>query len=534
MSRLTIPTSTPHQQSPTVGSSFEATRRCIAFSSPAGRFRGMSDETDQLTDQELPSLIQAAYAPDTFQDLSATWATQLSEHMSAIMSGEGRVLNWSDPQELVDAASGMMHSPAGHSFSELIETALASGQNLHHPRYIGHQVPASIPSAALFDATGTVTNQPMAICEMGPWGTAVERAVLRALQKKIGWNPETCAGLLTSGGSLANMTALLTARNVCFPEAWQQGVPDHAVIVAQADAHYCVTRSAGILGIGTQRIVAAPLDDRRRMNPQQLDGILCKLKADGKKVIAVAAAACATPIGAFDPLDDIANVCEKHDVWLHVDAAHGGGTLMSSTHRTLVNGIERADSIVWDAHKMMFVPALCAAVLYRNKEHRYAAFQQDAPYLFDPSSPGLAEFDSGISTVECTKRTLGFGLWGMWSMYGEELFEQLIDHTFALTAFFHRQLTEAADFQPLHSPQCNIQVFRFVPESMAAASNEDISALQLRVRRALIESGDYYIVQTKLDGQAALRVTIINPLTTRTDLIELLNAIRRMADQTAD
>ena len=204
---------------------------------------------------------------------------------------------------------------------------------------------------------------------------------------------------------------------------------------------------------------------------------------------------------------------------------------MSSTHRSLLKGIDRADSIVWDAHKMMFVPALCAAVLYRNREHRYVAFQQDAPYLFDPSSPGLAEFDSGISTVECTKRTLGFGLWGIWSMYGEELFEQLIDHTFSLTGFLHRQLIEAPDFQPLHEPQCNIQVFRYLPESMRNATEQDISALQLRVRRTLIESGRYYIVQTKLDGQAALRVTVINPLTTRGDLVELLNAIRNCDKQ---
>lgn len=481
--------------------------------------------------EELPPLIKVAYAPETFQNLSAEWARQLSTHMTSVMSGEGRVLNWIDPQQLVDAATDMMQGDRNEEFSTLIAAALSSGQNLHHPRYIGHQVPASVPPAALFDAMGTVTNQPMAICEMGPWGTAVERAVLHALQRKVGWNPDSCSGLLTSGGSLANLTALLTARNICFPDAWQQGVPNNAVIVTQADAHYCVARSAGILGIGTQNIVAAPLDDRRRMDAEQLDQILSRLKSVGKTVMAVAAAACATPIGAFDPLNLVADVCQKHCVWLHVDAAHGGGTLMSSTHRSLLKGIDRADSIVWDAHKMMFVPALCAAVLYRNREHRYVAFQQDAPYLFDPSSPGLAEFDSGISTVECTKRTLGFGLWGIWSMYGEELFEQLIDHTFSLTGFLHRQLIEAPDFQPLHEPQCNIQVFRYLPESMRNATEQDISALQLRVRRTLIESGRYYIVQTKLDGQAALRVTVINPLTTRGDLVELLNAIRNCDKQ---
>ena len=111
------------------------------------------------------------------------------------------------------------------------------------------------------------------------------------------------------------------------------------------------------------------------------------------------ACACATPTGAFDPLNDIADVCAEHGVWLHVDAAHGGAAVLSDRHRHLVAGLERADSVVWDAHKMLFVPGLCAFVLYRDKAHRFEAFQQDAPYLFDPTAPGLAEYDSGMKTV---------------------------------------------------------------------------------------------------------------------------------------
>ena len=239
------------------------------------------------------------------------------------------------------------------------------------------------------------------------------------------------------------------------------------------------------------------------------------------------ACACATPTGAFDPLDDIADVCGRHGVWLHVDAAHGGAAVLSDRHRHLVAGLERADSVVWDAHKMLFVPGLCAFVLYRDKAHRFEAFRQDAPYLFDPAAPGLAEYDSGMKTVECTKRAAAFGLWGVWSLFGRQLFADMVDVTFALGRSFYEKLQAADDFVPLNDPECNIVVFRHVPAALRDASPERLGDFQLELRRRIIESGDFYIVPFKRDGIGALRVTIINPLTTPAHLDGLMDALRR-------
>src|SRR5262249_43266672 len=138
------------------------------------------------------------------------------------------------------------------------------------------------------------------------------------------------------------------------------------VLVAHADAHYSVTRSAGILGLGTNQIVVAALDDRRRMDPNRLEESLRDLRSRGVPIVAVVATSCATPIGAFDELVDIADICRRHEVWLHVDAAHGGAVAFSPRHRHLLDGIELADSVVCDAHKMMFMPALCAMLFYRQ------------------------------------------------------------------------------------------------------------------------------------------------------------------------
>jgi L-2,4-diaminobutyrate decarboxylase len=486
-----------------------------------------------MTGLSETSDIHAAYSADNFKTAAQVWLELLGEHMARVTSGDSPVLNWNEPaaairlaeQFLVEGSQFTNSDSLMQRFRCIMQQMLDSGQNLHHPHYIGHQVPASVPLAGLFDAIGSVTNQVMAIYEMGPWSTAVEHALVRALCGKVGWDADASSGLLTHGGSLANLTALLTARNVMLPDIWERGVPEDAVLVAHADAHYCVTRSAGILGIGTAQVVRAKLDDQRRIDAALLEETLAKLRRENRPIIAVSACACATPTGAFDPLSDIADACRRHDVWLHVDAAHGGSLLMSRTHRHKLAGIEQADSLVWDAHKMLFVPALCAAVLYREKNHQFETFRQDAPYLFDPSEPGMAEIDSGMRTIECTKRATGFGLWGIWSLMGDAVFEQMVDHVIDLATQFHGMLDTAVDFEPLHEPECNIVAFRHLPESLRGREPETMDWFQRELRSRLIRSGRFYIVQTQLGQHAALRIAIMNPITTADDLKELLDAL---------
>jgi L-2,4-diaminobutyrate decarboxylase len=364
---------------------------------------------------------------------------------------------------------------------------------------------------------------------MGPWATAAEWALVDRLGEQLGWRPGQFAGLATHGGSLANLTALLTARNVTLGDCWRRGVSRPGpppVMVVQADAHYSVSRAAAMIGLGTDQVLRVGLDQRRRMDPNRLDEALGELRKRKQPIVAVVACACATPIGAFDPLSDIADVCRRHDVWMHVDAAHGGAACFSSRHRHLVDGLHLADSLVWDAHKMLFVPALCAFVFYRNKSHTFETFRQEAPYLFDPAAPGLAEYDSGLRTVECTKRAATFGLWGLWSLFGPRLFSDLVDVTFDMGRVFYEKLKAAPDFEPLHEPQCNIVVFRYAPEALRNAQPSRLSWCQFELRRRLIESGQFYIVSASIDGVGALRATIINPLTTPDLLDQLLDAIR--------
>lgn len=491
------------------------------------------------SDADRLARIRAAFHPNLLRDLGYRLVDRLSQHLESAQASEGRVLNWGEPLDYIAQAGRALDTGSlpivdssqtvvAERFDTLVNEMLSHGHNLHDPHYIGHQVPAPVPIAGWFDAVGSVTNQVMAIYEMGPWATAVERALVQRLGESIGWPTDSFSGFVTHGGSLANLTGLLTARNVVLGDAWETGIGHRdAVLVTHQDAHYSVARAAGVLGIGTRNVIRAGLNSKRQMDPQKLDELLTSLRTQNRTVVAVSACSCATPIGAFDPLEDIAAVCRRHDVWLHVDAAHGGAACLSNKYRHLMRGVDQVDSLVWDAHKMMFVPALCAFVFYRNKAHRFEAFRQDAPYLFDPSAPGLAEFDSGMMTPECTKRAAAYGLWGTWAMFGRGLFEDLVDATFDLGKVFYEMLSETSDFTPLHEPQCNIVAFRYVPTELQGKPEAKIAQFMLDLRRELIHSGEFYIVQTKLDGQQALRVTIINPLTTRDHLAELFTAIRR-------
>ena len=535
-----------------------------------------------MNSSELKSLVKVAYDADLTQQCGTVLVDALTEHLGRVQSAQGPVQRWRAPEENIteairwlEGAEFLDSQSVVSKFQELVQLSLMRGQNLNHPRCVGHQVPAPLPLVGLFDAVTTMTNQVQGVYEMGPWGIAAERAVIQQIGKQIGYQNDEFGGLVTSGGSLGNLTALLAARNEACPWIWNDGNRPHEsneklrssdsqgdtserdqsamrpevnssaarivrrshmpVLIVHGDAHYCIDRAAGVMGIGQSQVMRVPLDGHRRMDVAALEQLLADLTAQQVPIIAVVAVACTTAVGVFDPLDAIADVCERHQVWLHVDAAHGGAVCLSQKHRHLIKGLERADSVVFDAHKMMFVPAVCALVFYRNKKNRFRAFEQKAPYLFDPSAPNMSEYDNGVVTFECTKRSAALGLWGALSIFGFELFEQLVDRVFLVAQNLFDLLDDAKEFEVVGEPQANIVVFRYFPEGVQReenlASDEcklKVSQLQLRLRRAMLESGFGYLTQTALQDQIYLRCTIMNPLTEVSHLAELLAELRRL------
>lgn len=461
------------------------------------------------------------FDPMTFRRIGHTVIDLLAEHLAQSLAGQGPVLDWAAP----DAAERAWRQPVprqpvitAEAFARhLHDEVLARGLHIHHPRNLGHQVATPLPMAALCDLVAALTNQAMAIYETGPAATMIERQAIRWLGELVGW--QDTEGVLTSGGAQANLTALLAARqHAAGWDMWKQGVAAGPMlrILTSEHAHYSVARAAGIIGLGTDAVVKVTADDQGRMDMSALAAAHREAIANGHRILAVVATAGCTPTGSIDPLQEIGTYCRKHGLWLHVDGAHGASALLSDKHRDALRGIELADSVVWDGHKLLYMPAPVSAVLYRNPQASYTAFAQEASYLFQGQSHADETYNMSYRTLECTKRMMGLKLWAAFSLYGTQGLAQLVDRVFATARLFAGKLRAAPDFELLMEPQTNIVCFRHRSGDQAA------------IRRALVESGAFHLTQVDLHGQIWLRVTVMNPFTCEADLEALLESIRNV------
>lgn len=420
------------------------------------------------------------------------------------------------PDRLI--AEGGLH---GAALRDFLATYLGAATRLQHPRYMAHQVSVPHPSTALAALVDAFINNPMAIYEMGPSAATIEAAVVNWMLAKVGWVPaplpdgQGAGGVLTHGGSLANLTALAAARARVAPAAWQEGTPGDLVVLAPAGCHYSVARAAAILGLGRKAVRAAPTDADGRLDPARLDEAILGLRDQGLRFMAVVANACSTAVGLYDPLAAIAAICRRHGVWLHVDGAHGASALVSPRLRGLLDGVDGADSLVWDAHKMLRTPSLCAAVLVHDHRDLDGAFQEEASYLFhDKAQPG---FDFIHRTVECTKAALGLRAFFALAAEGEAGIAAFVERQTALAQAAAALLRTRPGIEVAVEPQSNIVCFRF----------DGDDALHLDLRKRLTEDGDFYISTTEFRGRRWLRLALMNPATELSDVEALLATLER-------
>lgn len=470
--------------------------------------------------------LKTAFDPARFAEAGHALVDSVRDYFTQSLAGSP-TWPWKTPPEMVARAKRLIDSRPG--FETLVAEILSETRRLHSPHYMGHQVPPALPAAGLFDALASLTNQGLGLYEMSPFFTAAERALVEKLCGAIGWDTASADGIGTSGGTLANLTAVLSARNRRYGDAWEEGLAGRdrrpAILVGE-DAHYSLARAAGILGLGTSAVWKVPGDARRKMRPEAARRVLEAARAKGHDVFCLVGSACSTPIGAYDDLLGLAALCRDEGLWFHVDGAHGASALMTRRYRALLDGIESADSVTWDAHKMLFVPSLSTFLLYRDGKRSFEAFRQDAPYLFDPGASGMSAYDGALRTVECTRHALSASLFGAWALHGETLFEDLVETTYDLARALHRLLVSTPDFEPLHEPEANILCFRHVPEAVRGAGKETVSRLQQALRRELVRRGNLYITGTRLDGEQVLRVTLMNPFTEASHLSACLAELR--------
>jgi len=416
-----------------------------------------------------------------------------------------------------------------HRLSEWVETYLATTTRLHHPGSMAHQVGVPDPLSALAELVQGVTNNPMAMYEMGPGAATLEMIVIEWMLEHVGWNAprwpgdssvpgSRAAGVLTHGGSLANLTALLAARAVVAPDAWEAGGPGDLAIVVPPSSHYSIARAVSIMGLGARSVVPAPVDALGRIVPARLPATCAEIRARGGRVMAIVANACATATGLYDPLDEITRFCEEAGYWCHVDAAHGAAALLSPHHREKLRGVERASSMIWDAHKMLRATCLCAAVLFRDERWCDAAFHEEATYLFYGDQPEGVDFIH--RTVECTKAGLGLRAFTSIALEGEQGIGEYFDGRCALATRAAALIRARPGFEVPFEPSSNIVCFRWT-----AADNSG----QIAIRDGLLRGGSHHLSSVEIDGTRYLRLTLMNPETSDATIVSLLDRIERLA-----
>ena len=304
-------------------------------------------------------------------------------------------------------------------------------------------------------------------------------------------------GLFCPGGSMANCFAMLLARQRMFPTVKEEGVsalPQLAAFVSD-QAHYSFAKAAIMLGHGTKSVIRVRSNANGQMVGRELESAIAEAKARHLVPFMVAATAGSTVLGAFDPLDDISSVCRRHGLWLHVDGALGGAWLFSRRHRHLLAGLELADSLTWDFHKMLSVPVYCSLLLLNRQPSILAdAFSLNAQYLFQKDKYYEKKYDTGDRSAQCIRKVEAFKLLLYLKAHGLRRLESIVDNAFDMCRYFEQCVAQRANFRLLMSASASTNVcFFFIPDrylsDVKSISSAQYSRIAIELKRRMMTTG---------------------------------------------
>ncbi len=470
--------------------------------------------------------LRHAYDPERFRAQGHQLIDSLADYLANMQNDpRGAVLPWQSPDDRLENWQADFRKAPDAQVNQFWDVVVQQSMHLHHPHYVGHQVAPPAPVAALAGLASAFLNNGMAVYEMGPVSTALERVVIQQVATMVGYG-SAAGGLMTSGGTLSNLTALLAARQHQVEGAWQSGTTEPLALLVSEEAHYCIDRAVKVMGWGEGGIIKVPTDEHYKLRPDALESCYQRALSEGKRVIAVVGSACTTSTGSYDPLDSIADFCEQHHLWFHVDGAHGAPAAFSPEYRALVRGIARADSITVDFHKMMLTPAITTALLFKNEAQSYQTFAQRASYLLSDAEGEW--FNSGKRAFECTKRMMSLQVYSILRTYGPDIFADNVDYLYGLARTFARMIAKRPALELALSPEANIVCFRYVGKHSDA---DYLDQLNAALRQEMLEDGRFYLVQTRLRGRLHLRTTLMNVFTTEAVLHELLDAVEAVGSR---
>jgi aromatic-L-amino-acid/L-tryptophan decarboxylase len=395
-----------------------------------------------------------------------------------------------------------------------------------HPRFF-----AFINATA--DPLGTVADYLASAMNPNCWGgdhaaIHVERRVIAWLAEIVGL-PPTAEGILTSGGSMANFTALAAARRTTAPgNVREDGLPAEGrlVVYASDQVHNCVDKSVDLLGFGWKHLRKIPSDEAFRMRIDVLgDAVAADRKAGLRPAIVVGNAGTVNT-GAIDPLDELADFCKRESLWFHADGAYGAMAAISPRMRPLFAGIERAHSVAADPHKWLYVPYEAGAVLVREAGRLPDAFRRPAEYLVhDPESPVIGPVPFNDRGPELSRGFKALKVWMGLKRHGRKGYAAAVEHDVGLARFLSEEARRRDDFELLAEPVLSIANFRYRP---AGVSEDRLDALNQKLVNQLVRSGAFFLAPTRLKGRTSMRAAIVNFRTTKDDLVFMLDEAARV------
>lgn len=297
--------------------------------------------------------------------------------------------------------------------------------------------------AILGDLLAVVLNNSMYTYKVAGPQVGIEQAIIRKSCELIGYGPQS-NGTFPTGGSMSNYMGLMMARDVKDPAFKLTGATKKLVAYSSAESHYSNAKNASFAGIGRNNVRYIEADSKGCMIPAKLEAQILEDLENGYAPAYVNATAGTTVLGAFDPIDALADICEKYEVWLHVDGAYCGSVIFSEKYKHLVKGLERSNSFSYNAHKMLGTPLTCSIILVRDKRHLHNSFSNDANYLYQTDGD---DFNLGKTSFQCGRRNDALKFWTLWKSLGSEGLEKMVDHQFYLADVARNYILNHPDYQ---------------------------------------------------------------------------------------
>ena len=404
---------------------------------------------------------------------------------------------------------------------EMQDDIIGYGYNIDHARFLGF-VPGPVTAVSwLGDMMASGYNRHTGSFANYPARCVAEHELLQWFCGKAGF-PQGAGGVFVSGGSMANMTALVAARdNKLVPDEWGTGV---AYVSEQT--HSSVAKGLHMVGIGAHRIRTIPCHDDFTMDTQALEAAIRQDEQDGLRPFAVIATAGSTNTGAVDPLRDIAAIAREHNLWMHVDGAIGASVLLTK-YRDLFDGVELADSLSWDAHKWLFQTYSCGLVLVRDERKLLASFSTHPEYLKDLEE-GAQVTNPWDMGPELTRPARGLKLWFSLQVMGSDALSAAVEHGFDLVRWAQDEMLKNPMIEIVSPAQMAMVNFRYNPQGLSEAEKDELNAC---ISRRMLESGYAGVFTTELKGKKVLRICAIHPEACEDDMRERIRRLNAICEE---